>query len=290
MWTRGYKIWLITGASTGFGRALTELLLTNGDVVVATLRKPEMLADLSAKYSGDRLLVLKLDVTKEDEISAAFAKTKEQFGRLDVVFNNAGYVVVSEVEAAAGREEAIRDMFEVNFWGAVHVTQAAIKFFREVNKPGVGGRLLQVSSVTGLDGLPSVGFYSATKFALEGLSEALAKEIDPSWNIKITIVEPGSFATEGPPKAIVVDPHPAYAQAPAAVVRAWVSSRAANGPAGSDPLKAVHTFYRLANLVEPPLHFPIGKDAIEGLRKKTEGLLADTAAYASWSEGLESSK
>ncbi|EMD37837.1 hypothetical protein CERSUDRAFT_154754 [Gelatoporia subvermispora B] len=283
------RVWFITGASTGFGRAMTELVLKNGDIAVATLRKPEVLDELSTRYSADRLLVLKLDVKNEAEIAAAFAQTKEQFGRLDVVFNNAAYGVLSEVESAAGKEEAIRDMFEVNFWGATHVSQAAIKFFREVNKPGVGGRLLQVSSMAGIEGIPSLGFYNATKFALEGMSEALAKEIDPSWNIKITIIEPGSFITEGQSKVVVVDPLPAYAQAPASLLRAVLSSLATD-PSGADPLKAVDAFYRLASLAEPPLHFPIGKDAIEVVKRKIEGLLADTNAYASWSEGLEISK
>ncbi|EMD37838.1 hypothetical protein CERSUDRAFT_94830 [Gelatoporia subvermispora B] len=280
------RVWFITGASTGFGQAMTELVLARGDIAVATLRRPEMLTDLSARYSVDHLLVLKLDVTSEDEIAAAFAKTKEIFGRLDVVFNNAAYGVLSEIESAAGKEEAIRDMFEVNFWGATHVTQAAIKFFREVNNPGVGGRLLQVGSMAGIEGAPSLGFYNATKFALEGMSEALAKEIDPSWNIKITIIEPGSFVTEGHSKVVVVDPLSAYAHAPASVVRAKILSLAKN-PSGGDPLKAVDAFYRLASLAEPPLHFPIGKDAIELVRRKTEGLLADTNAFASWSQGLE---
>ncbi|OCH95133.1 NAD(P)-binding protein [Obba rivulosa] len=279
------KVWFITGASTGFGRAMTELVLKNGDAVVATLRKPEVLAGLSAQYPVDRLLVLKLDVQNENEIIAAFAAAKEKFGRLDVVFNNAACGVLSEVESAAGNETLVRDMFEVNFWGATHVSQAAVKFFREVNKPGIGGRLLQVSSLAGIEGVPTFGFYNATKFALEGISEALAKELDPSWNIKVTIIEPGAFITEGQSKITHIDPLPAYAKAPAAFIRSSMSALTQK-PSGADPLKAVKAFYRLANLPEPPLHFPIGEDAIEAVRRKTAGLLADTDAFTSWSEGL----
>ncbi|EMD37827.1 hypothetical protein CERSUDRAFT_83583 [Gelatoporia subvermispora B] len=280
------RVWLITGASTGFGRAMTELILKNGDIAVATLRRPEMLSELSAQYSVDRLLVQKLDVTNAAEVDAAFARTKEQYGRLDVVFNNAAYGVVSEVEAAYGHEKPVRDMFDTNFWGATRVTQAAVKFFREVNEPGMGGRLLQVSSMSGVEGTPAIGLYVASKFALEGLSEALAKELDPSWNIKVTIIEPGIFITEGQSNMTVIEPLPVYSSSPASIVRQMLVDLQTK-PAGSDPRKAVEAFYRLTSLPDPPLHFPIGKDAIEGIRRKAEGLIRDTNTYASWSEELE---
>ncbi|OCH92091.1 hypothetical protein OBBRIDRAFT_824919 [Obba rivulosa] len=172
---------------------------------------------------------------------------------------------MTEVESATGKEDSVRDLFQVNFWGATHVTQAAVKFFREVNKPGVGGRLLQVSSIAGIEGIPALGFYNATMFALEGIGEALAKELG------------------------AVDSLPAYAKAPAAFVRSRISALA-EMPSGADPRKAVEIFYRLADLPEPPLHFPIGKNAIELVRRKSVNLLKDTDAYASWSEGLEFTK
>ncbi|OCH95096.1 NAD-P-binding protein [Obba rivulosa] len=272
-----HKVWSITGASTGFGRAVTEIALKNGDAVVATLHKPKMLAGLSVQYPADRLLVLKLDVQNENEITAAFTAAKERFGQLNVMFNNAAYSVVSEVESAAGKEMPIRAMFEVNFWGATHVTQAAVKFFREVKKPGVGGCLFQVSSMAGIEGIPALGFYNATKFALEGISEALAKELDPSWNIKVTTIEPGSFITEGRFKQGNIDPLPVYAKAPAVSLRSIISAFAER-PSGANPLKAAEVFYRLADLHKPPLHFPIEEDC---------RLLADTDAFTSWSEGLE---
>ncbi|KIJ66662.1 hypothetical protein HYDPIDRAFT_26098 [Hydnomerulius pinastri MD-312] len=155
------KVWFITGSSTGFGRAMAELLLKKGDKVVATLRKPEALASLSSRYSRDQLLVLKLDVTKDDDIKAAFVEAHKAFGRIDVVFNNAGFLVIGEVEGAS--EANARRLFETNFWGAASVSKEAVRFFREVNEPS-GGRLLQVSSAVGLQGFAGVGFYSATKF------------------------------------------------------------------------------------------------------------------------------
>ena len=143
------------------GLEMTRRVLENGDIAVATLRKPEALKHLVAEYPRERLLVLKVDVTIHQDIVDAFARTKDVFGRLDVVFNNAGYAVLGEVEGTP--DEVARALFEVNFWGAVHVTQEAVKFFREVNGPGIGGRLIQISSGCGIVGWPSCGFYSATK-------------------------------------------------------------------------------------------------------------------------------
>ncbi|PSR71674.1 hypothetical protein PHLCEN_2v12448 [Hermanssonia centrifuga] len=139
---------------------MAELVLKNGGIVIATLRKPEVLSDLKAQYPGDRLLVLKLDVTRPHEIVDTFAKAKEAFGRIDVVFNNAGYSVLAEVEGTP--EEQARAMFDVNFWGATNVSREAVKFFREVNKP-TGGRLINVSSIVGLKVAPALGYYTATK-------------------------------------------------------------------------------------------------------------------------------
>ncbi|KAI0643337.1 hypothetical protein C8Q79DRAFT_1012629 [Trametes meyenii] len=202
--------WDITGCSSGFGRETVIQLLDTGEKVVATLRKPEALDDLVKKYLADRLLVVKLDVTSPADIKVAFSQAKAAFGRIDVVFNNAGYFVIGEAEAIP--DDVARPLFEVNFWGAVHVSQEAVRFFRDENEPR-GGFLLQNSSADGLVGIPSVtGAYAATKHALEGWSEALSKEVDPAWNIKVTIIEPGSFKTSVLDKNMIVVPqHPAYA-------------------------------------------------------------------------------
>ncbi|OCH86491.1 NAD(P)-binding protein [Obba rivulosa] len=275
------KVWLITGASTGFGRLMAELALEKGDTVIATLRRPEVLAELAAKYTSSQLLVLKLDVKRPDEVTAAFTQAQESFGRIDVVFNNAGYAAVSEVESAQGHEDVVRDMFEVNFWGAVHVTQSAVRYFREVNNPA-GGRLLQMSSLAGIEGAPAAGFYCASKFALEGLSEALAKELHPSWNIKVTIIDPGPFRTTAHLNVIALPQHPAYVDTAAAAGRIYMRQDVAD-----DARKAVLKLYELVDLPEPPLHLPIGKSAVESLRRKAADLSTDADAYASWSEGLE---
>ena len=139
---------------------MARVALTNGERVVATLRKPEVLNDFAAQYTSEQLLVLRLDVSKPDEIKAAFAKAKEAFGRIDVVFNNAGYAVAGELEGVP--DKSARMMFEVNFWGAAHVSQEAVRFFREENKPQ-GGRLIQNSAGVGLVTMPTFGYYTATK-------------------------------------------------------------------------------------------------------------------------------
>ncbi|KAM5536905.1 hypothetical protein V8D89_009452 [Ganoderma adspersum] len=279
-------VWLITGASTGFGRELTKVVLEHGDTAVATARRPEVLADLVATYPADRLLTLKLDVTKQADIAAAFAAAHAKFGRVDVVANNAGYSTIGEVEAVS--DETARAIFETNFWGAANVAREAVRVFRELNPEGAGGRLLNFSSVSGIQGMAGFAHYCATKFALEGFSEALAGELDPAWNIKVTIVEPGVFATNAF-SASWAPPHPAYSNPalPTSTLRsAWDSYVPT---VSGDPRKAMETVYRLAALEQPPLHFPLGKDAVGITRTKTSAVLADTDKYESWSEGLDKS-
>ena len=150
----------VTGTSSGFGLEMARYALARGDRVVATLRKPEVLNDFAAQYTPAQLLVLRLDVSKPDDIKPAFAKAKEVFGRIDVVFNNAGYVILGEAEEIP--DKAARALFDVNFWGAVHVSQEAVRFFREENKPQ-GGRLIQNSATVGLAATPTMGFYCAAK-------------------------------------------------------------------------------------------------------------------------------
>ncbi|KAG1842889.1 NAD(P)-binding protein [Suillus subalutaceus] len=166
------KVWFITGASSGFGRSMTELLLNKGDKVIATLRHLDALSDLSAQFPS-QLLVIQLDVTNSAEVSAAFARAKEAFGRIDVVFNNAGQCVAGELESVS--EEEARQMFEVNFWGAMHVSKEAVKFFREVNKP-IGGRLL------GLVGGPATAFYTPA-YANPDLPGSKVRQFMASGNI-----------------------------------------------------------------------------------------------------------
>ncbi|KAH9938703.1 uncharacterized protein B0H18DRAFT_1134764 [Fomitopsis serialis] len=277
------KVWFITGASSGFGRLMTEIVLKNGDSAVATLRKPEVLADLASQHSADKLLVLKLDVTHPQEIKDAFSEAIKKFGRVDTVFNNAGRSMIGEIESAS--EDAARAIFDTNLWGAVNVSKEAVRIFRDVNKPA-GGTLLQISSLAGIQAYPAIGYYSASKYALEGISTALAAEVDPEWNIKVVLVEPGNFATVVLDSSVRTPPHPAYTKptmAPA-MVREFI--KGGSLATETDTAKAVAAMYQIAQIPDPPLHFVVGKDAIPVARVKAAKLLADTDRFASWSDVL----
>ncbi|KAF9236698.1 hypothetical protein BU15DRAFT_76658 [Melanogaster broomeanus] len=277
------KVWLITGASSGIGKSMTELVLSKGDIVVATLRKPEMLDELAASSPKDRLLVLAVDVTKQVDIDHAFTQTKESFGRLDVVFNNAGYGIFGSGEATP--TDAARALFDVNFWGAVNVSRAAVKFFREVNEPGWGGVLLQNSSAAGLLSVPGMSFYCASKHALEGFSEALAKEVLPAWNIRICIIEPGGFATKAATNLTLFPDPPAYNDKSSAIaaLREAVGTTIFEGDA--DKLTAA--IYRMVAGDRIPLHLPMGQDALAGLKGRVEELGKVITEAEPWSADLK---
>ncbi|KAF8555531.1 NAD(P)-binding protein [Imleria badia] len=276
------KVWFVTGSSSGFGLCITEYALQNGDKVVATLRKPEVLSELAVKYP-DRLLVLRLDVTKPAEVTAAFAASRERFGRIDVVVNNAGFCVLAEVEGTT--DDSARSVFEANFWGASYVSREAVRLFREDNKP-MGGRLLQISSTAGILSSAGIGYYSASKFALEALSECLVAELDPNWNIKITILEPGPFLTKCPTNTITDAVHPAYADPslPSMQLRGVFANPylALNG----DPEKFAEVVYRTAYLEHPPLRLPIHTASLVAMRTKGKQLLETADKWESWSEDV----
>lgn len=261
-----------------------ELLLNKGDKVVATLRNPDALADLVTTYPISQLLVVKLDVTQSSDVPAAFEKARQTFGRVDVVFNNAGQGLIGEVEGVP--EAAARSLFEVNFWGAANVTKEAVRFFREVNTP-TGGRLLQVSSQVGIAGGPGTGFYSASKFALEGLSESLSKELDPAWNIKVTIIEPGPFRTKLVTENTKILPQlPAYAdpKSPSSQLRAYFSQE--EDPTDGDADKAVVAMEKLVHIDNPPLRLPLHRMTVASIKEKMQNILEDVQAYESWSDDL----
>ncbi|KIJ34205.1 hypothetical protein M422DRAFT_35171 [Sphaerobolus stellatus SS14] len=274
------KVWLVTGSSVGLGRAVTEHVLSQGDIVVATLRKPEAISDLASKYDSSRLLILKLDVSKLEDIKAVFAKINETYGRLDVVHNNAGYGVFAEAESIP--DDAARTMFEVNFWGLVNISKEAIRFFREVNKPGVGGRLLNTSSIAGLTGLPSLSLYSASKYAVEGFSEALSKEMKPEWNIKITILTLGGFKTNGLQSLASFPSLPAYEGGVISQMR-----QAFSGPMqGGEPAKAAREIYRIANEPSARGRVLLGRDVIAIASSQIKLLQEDADASETFSADL----
>ncbi|KAF8996910.1 hypothetical protein BDQ17DRAFT_1544570 [Cyathus striatus] len=265
------KVWLVTGSSSGLGLSVVKYVLSKGDIVVATLRKPEVLSELTTQYGPTQLLVVKLDVAKPDEITSTFAVAIEKFGRIDVVYNNAGYAFIAEFESAP--DVLARSMFEVNFWGAANVSREAIRVFRDVNKPS-GGRLLQASSTAALTGTPTCSYYSASKFALVGLSEAIAKEVDLSWNIKVVILDIGGFKTRALDAGVltVVPQHPQYANTTSFMRSLLTENKEQISVGDSD--KAGREIHRIAYDDGAPLHVAFGLDSIEGTKEKIE-LLKD---------------
>jgi len=181
-------VWFITGCSTGFGRELAKMILEKGWNAVVTARKPEQVADLVKGYENNSLL-LKLDVTDKDQIAKAVAETEAKFGKIDVLVNNAGYGYFTSIEE--GEEDKIRAQFETNFFGLVNMTQAVLPEMRK-NK---SGHIINFSSIGGIRAFTATGFYHATKFAVEGLSESLSQEVGPL-GIKVILVEPGPFRTD----------------------------------------------------------------------------------------------
>lgn len=196
------RTWMITGCSTGFGRVMAELLLTRGERVVATARKPETLADLVAGHE-DRALALKLDITRQEDIHAALAAAEDRFGALDVLVNNAGYGGGGTVEDTP--IQAARDMFETNFFGTLAMIKAALPAMIARR----AGQIVNVGSVAGQIGFPSISHYSASKFALAGLTESLGAEVAPL-GIGVTLAELGPFATHFTASMAFVPPSPHY--------------------------------------------------------------------------------
>ena len=218
------RTWFITGTSRGFGREWAAAALRRGDRVVGTARDASTLDDLAAEH-GDALLALTLDVTDRDAVFAAVKQAHDHFGELDIVVNNAGYGHFGMVEELS--EAEARDQIETNLFGALWVTQAALPYLRERGS----GHILQVSSIGGISAFPGIGMYHASKWALEGISQSLAQEVE-GFGIKVTLIEPGGFSTDwAGPSASHSDALPAYAP----VREAGQQRRAGNTPVTRRP-------------------------------------------------------
>ncbi|MEV1246644.1 SDR family NAD(P)-dependent oxidoreductase [Nonomuraea sp. NPDC050022] len=245
------KVWFVTGSSRGLGRSFVEAALSRGDKVAAAARKAESLDDLVAAY-GDAVLPLAMDVTDKAAVFESVARAAEHFGRLDVIVNNAGYAQVGAVEELT--EQQLRDQLETNLFGAVWVVQAALPYLREQRS----GRIIQLSSAAGLIAMPLGGAYHASKWALEGLNEALAGEV-ADFGVKVTIIEPGGFATRSGknPDPLnnghMAEPDPAYAG-----LRRRLGAMAGKLPAG-DPAAAAQALLKLVDSDNPPLRVLFGQ-------------------------------
>ncbi|KAL8744590.1 MAG: hypothetical protein Q9190_003183 [Brigantiaea leucoxantha] len=246
------RVFLITGTSTGFGQHLVQAVLDAGDIAIATARKPETLSFKGAN-SGN-YLATKLDVTKQEDINSAFQKALAQFGRVDVVVNNAGYGLSGPFEELD--EPHIRMQMEVNFFGLMAVTKKAMEVMRE-QKPS-GGVIQQITSIGGQRGVPSFSIYNASKWAVEGYTEAISLEVKPEWGIKFTCVEPGGFRTDwsGRSMAFAEKRHPAYDH-----INARERASGRHMSQVGDPVKGARAMYELATMPDPPLRVVIGSDA-----------------------------
>lgn len=245
------KTWFITGTSRGFGREWTTAALDRGDKVAATARDVSSLDDLAAKY-GDALLPIQLDVTDRGAVFAAVRQAQEQFGRLDIVVNNAGYGQFGFVEELT--EQEAREQIDTNLFGALWVTQAALPYLREQG----GGHILQVSSIGGITAFGGLGMYHASKWALEGLSQALAQEV-AAFGIKVTLIEPGGFSTDwGGASAHHTTPLPAYDQ----VLEERARFRAARVAVQGDPAATAAAVLKIVDAEEPPLRVFFGESPL----------------------------
>jgi NAD(P)-dependent dehydrogenase (short-subunit alcohol dehydrogenase family) len=255
------RTWFITGTSRGFGREWTKAALERGDRVAATARDTSTLDDLAAEH-GDALLPLALDVTDRDAAFASVRRAHERFGRLDIVVNNAGYGQFGMVEELS--EADARDQIETNLFGALWVTQAALPILREQGS----GHIIQVSSIGGISAFPGIGMYHASKWGLEGLSQALAQEVK-GFGIHVTLIEPGGFSTDwGGASAKHAEPLDAYEPMHEASRR----RRAGNTP--GDPVASAEAIMRVVDADEPPLRTFFGSTPIGIAERDYEGRLA----------------
>lgn len=263
------KTWLITGSARGLGRALTEAALNAGHGVVATARSPAALNDLASQYAG-LMLPLPLDVTDASAAKAAVMKAIDQFGRLDVVVNNAGYGDLAPIEDTT--IDSFREQLETNLFGTINVTKAALPLFRQQR----AGRFIQISSIGGRAGAIGRGAYSAAKFGVEGFSEVLAAEMRP-FGVHVTIVEPGGFRTDfAGSSSVITDGNPEYAET---VGRVATMQREYDGNQPGDPAKAARAIVGLADESNPPLRLVLGSDAYERARASDAARATELAEW-----------
>ena len=272
--SRPGRTWFVTGSSSGLGKALCERILSLGEQVFCTARRTDKLADLAERFP-DTAVVLPVDVTDRGSIKAAVAEAIECAGHIDVLVNNAGYGVVGALEEV--EEQEVLRVFDTNVFGVYRVTAEILPHMRARGS----GRILNVSSALGTVARGGYGIYCATKFAVEGMSEALAEEVAP-FGIKVTVLEPGSFRTAfrnadsmhwAPP----VEP---YATTLASFRRALMDS---DGKQPGDPERAAAAVIALVNAPEPPLRLPMGKATVTGIEKKLRDTGRELADWRSLS-------
>lgn len=260
-------VWLITGCSTGLGRALATLIVERGWRAIVTARDASSVADI-VEGAQDRAIALKLDVTKQADIDAAVASAREKFGRIDVLVNNAGYGYQSSVEE--GEESEIRAQFDANVFGLFAITRAVLPVMREQRS----GNIINITSVAGLIGFPGSGYYAASKHAIEGWSDALRAEMEPL-GIGVTCVEPGPFRTDWGGRSLRQTPSTIADYAETAAKR-LAMTRQLSGTQAGDPVRAGEAMIGIARNTEAPRHLVLGEwgfnAVVERMHKRTQDI------------------
>jgi NAD(P)-dependent dehydrogenase (short-subunit alcohol dehydrogenase family) len=272
------KVWLITGCSTGFGRALSKAVIAKGDKVAVTARKVEDVKDI-VEGNETNAIALTLDVTKQADIDAAVKATLQKFGRIDVLVNNAGIGYFGAVEES--EDEQVRRMFDINVFGLGNMTKAVLPTMRAQKS----GHVVNISSIGGLRSFPAVGYYNATKYAVDGLSEALAKEVAPL-GIKVTIICPSGFRTDWAGRSadnssIEIEDYATTA----ALNKDTIRSYSGNQP--GDPAKAALAIVKAVESENPPLRLLLGEAAYKGAKAKLLELEKDFEEWKDTSIGAD---
>jgi NAD(P)-dependent dehydrogenase (short-subunit alcohol dehydrogenase family) len=265
------RIWLVTGVSTGLGAELATYLLEKGETVIGTVRRREHVAGFEALAPG-RAHARLLDVTDAAAIGPMVESVLREFGHIDVLVNNAGYGLFGAVEELSEAEG--RQVMETNFFGLLNLTRAVLPHMRARRS----GHIINISSVAGLMGIPGCGLYNASKFAVTGLSEALAQEMAP-YNVRVTVVAPGGFRTQFSGGSLSMAQHlmPEYADTPAARPRNMRDRF--HGAERGDPRKAAAALFALVNAPSAPVHLLLGPDALAMIRGKLETFGSELAAW-----------
>jgi NAD(P)-dependent dehydrogenase (short-subunit alcohol dehydrogenase family) len=264
------RVWFITGASRGFGALIAEEALAAGDAVVATARDP---SSVTARLgSHERLLATRLDVTDEAEAHQAAGLAVKKFGRIDVLVNNAGYGLLGAIEEASAKET--EKLFGTNVFGLLGVTRAVLPHMRRQRS----GHIINLSSVGGYTGYPGWGVYGATKFAVEGISEALAGEVAPL-GIHVTVVEPGFFRTDFLDETSLARTAQQIDDYRETVGKTRAHAADVNHGQRGDPRKLAKAFMQLVNAANPPTRLPLGSDTVERIESKNAHVAQELAAW-----------
>lgn len=269
-------VWLITGCSTGFGQELARQAIERGYRTVVTARDPAKLEGFAA---SDQVLILKLDVTQPGQIAEAVQAAQARFGAIDVLVNNAGIGYFAAIEE--GDTAEVRKMFDVNVFGLTAMIQAVLPGMRQRRR----GCIVNLSSLAGVRGMPALGQYNATKFAVEGLSEALRREVEPL-GIQVVVVNPSGFRTDWAGRSANESEHPIEDyQATAGKVRLAV--RASSGKQPGDPVRGAKAIVQAVASGEPPHHLLLGNDAFEGAMAKIDELRQEFTAGEAVARGAD---